>query len=64
MGFSDILNSLLDEASKKVEMKQKIEQEIQQLKSKSNQELQKIAHGWEPEARRRAAQIILNHRNQ
>ncbi len=67
MGFSEILNGLLNEVSKKAEsydkMKQEVEREIQQLKSKSNKELQQIADGWGSDARKRAARIILNHRH-
>lgn len=71
MSFSEILNllkdSFLNELNKKGKLASEISEirdEIKKLKSKSTVELQKIANGWEPEARRRAAQIILNHRNQ
>ncbi len=66
MSFFEILESLFNglsnEVGKKTEFYEKVKSEIEQLKSKNTQELQKIANGWEPEARKRAAKIILEHR--
>ena len=68
MGFWDFLERLIytvsDEVEKKSEYYDVVKNEVEQLKSKSNQELQTIVNSWSaPETRKKAAQMILNHRN-
>lgn len=68
MSFSEVLKSIFsavsDEITKKSGFYGDVKNEVEKLKSKSTRELQKIANGWEPAARKKAAQMILDHRNQ
>ncbi len=68
MGFLEVLNTISEglqrNASKMEEECKETRQEIVKLKSKSSAELEGIANSFfETSARKRAAKMILEHRN-